>query len=384
MDFSSAKGVLVVDPIEATNICIRKAAATVYCLFQIDNRVHRSQDTNYRVPSVPKWKEDSQCRFDIEPGLIPLLKIYVLQKTSGLPLVVGKAEVNLIDIFYEQKSDRWVKLAPTGLLNLEFTFYQAAPMLPKKAPSTQKASQRTKLTTDIPDQIRTEQPQAKVSSADKVFEDEKEERNRLRQLAKRVKRRYRESRASREFAMKEQMKKMTNDEFLYMEVNQRVEKKLPDVPATEEDEVVQIEENIPDISILSIDSDSLSQIELDKLPFSAESIGLDITKKLEVLKYEEEKSRIQEARKNYIPLSTEAFAVISRLERGNARPSDFKVEGGASEYKGDGTWNIGRLSDAAFTGDRPKLPPKIPYGMESEEYYMLHRQEFIEYFKTVS
>lgn len=377
MEFSSAKGILVVDPIEARNICIKRASSNVYCLFQIDNRVYRSKTTAFKVPSLPRWKEDSQCRFDIDPGVTPLLKVFVLEKTNGLPLVVGKGELNLIDIFYEKKSDRWVKLSPMGQLDLELTFYQAAPMLPRKTlPNPKVPPKHPQREGEVKENLNQ-----KVSSVDQVFEEEnREERHRLRQLAKKVKRRYRESRSSREFVMKEQLKKMTNDELLYVEVNQKIEKALPDVPG---DDSVKIEENIPDINVLSIDTESISQIDLNKLPFSADSIGTHMITKLDELKAQQEKQKEEDSKKMYTPLSTEAFSIISRLERGRARPKDLQVEGGASDYKGDGTWGKGRLTDAAYTGERPRLPPKIPYGMNAEEYYMLQRREYVDYFKTV-
>lgn len=381
MVFSSAKGVLVVDPIEARNICIKKlASSNIYCLFQIDNRVHRSKTTTFKVPNLPKWKEDSQCRFDIVPGLTPLLTVYILEKTNGLPVVLGKGELNLIEIFYEKKSDRWIRLSPMGQLDLELTFYQAAPMLPSKSfvPQLPPRDQSAK-----PEILKEEEKQ-KISSVDQVFEDQKEERHRLRQLAKKVKRRYKEARSSREFTMKEQLKKMTNDELLYVEVNGNSEKELPELPIDiEVDDTVEIEENIPDISALSFDSDSISQIDLAKLPFSADSIGTQVATKLDELKLQQEKEREEESKKMYTRLSTEAFSIISRLERGSARPQDFEVEGGASEYRGDGTWGRGRLTDAVYTGERPKLPPRIPHGMSAEEYYVLERKDYIAYFKTI-
>lgn len=382
MEFSAAKGVLVVDPIEARNIILRRSVSTLYCLFQIDNIVHRSKPTIFKTNRAPGWKEDSQCRFDVDPGFTPVLNVYLMEKTNGLPIVVGKGELNLIEIFYEKRSDRWVKLSPMGQLNLELTFYQVSPFLPAKAPpqvpmKVQPARENKK----------SEEAKQKISSVDQVFVDEnKEERFRLRQLAKKVKRRYKESRSNREAQMKSQLEKMTNDELLFVEVNQNIEKELPEVPSSDsqsDQDSLGSGDKLPDINVLSVDSDTLSQLDFGTLPFSADSIGTHMVAKLDVLKSQQEKQREEEQKFNYTPLSAEAFAIINRLERGSARHKDFQVDAGVSDYKGDGTWGKGRLTDAVFTGERPKLPPKIPYGMVSEEYYMLHRQDYIEYYKTI-
>ncbi|CCH43571.1 hypothetical protein BN7_3124 [Wickerhamomyces ciferrii] len=381
LKFNSAKGVLVVDPIEARNICTTKSSSKIYCLFQIDNKAFRSKTTQLQEHISPKWNEDSQCRFDIDPGVTPLLKIYILERTSGLPKVLGKGELDLVDIFYEKKVDKWTKVPPTGQINIEYTFYQVAPMLPHKQPTRgPSVPVKNPLPNSPTETVTVNKP--KISSVDSVFVDDQKEKTRLRKLASKVKRRYERRISLRETEMEQQLQKMTNDELLVFEVNNSPKDKLNNEEIIHRDEEPEgLEE--PEVNVYSIESSKLEELDLNSLPFSADSIGSTVVTKLEKVKAEDQRKKRREAKAAYERLSPSAFAIMNRLEQGRAKRDDFRVDNGVSDYKGDGTWGKGRLSDAVYTEGRPVLPPKIPIGMSSEEYYMLNRKEYLEYFQQI-
>lgn len=450
---SAARGLLVVDAIEARGlryITNQDGANGVYLLFQIATNVQRTRAGTTTSGSLPlKWTEESQCRFDIKPEAPPVLEVYAMQgRSQGLPMCLAKGEINLIDAFYQKESDRWIKLSPLGQVNVELTFYELQPLLPAK-----KRVQRKQTSHTVPPQSpATAAVQKKetntdklISSVDRVFEDDaKEARGRLRDLARRVQRRYKESVASHYDSIH---KRRTSRDMLINEMNESPkEKTLPNLPssATVFDEPhVRIEDRglqsplkpaeqsptraqaqrypLPpppppplkshthnsrensatsessanttfsrsgvDLSSLTLDEPlKADDLDLSNVPFSASSIGtskLSSEQQLQLMRKEHARKKEEDFKTNYVPVSPEMYALVDRLEKGLVTRRDFEVDEGVSMYNGDGTWKRGCLRDSVPTNAPPVLPPKIPVGMRPEEFFVLNKRDYIEYFRTV-
>lgn len=353
--FNLAKGILVVDPIEVRGIRTKNRPAEIYLLFQINTVVNRSKvistNRNYL-----KWNEDSQGRFDIGPSENkPILTIYLMEKTHLIPIIIDKCEVDLIDIFILKNVDKWVQFKKLGLLNLEFTFYELAPMIPIKG-EAQIQGELVEI-----EEIKVETKKLdKISAADQVFDETKEEMSKFRSLIKRVKRRYKSVDYSNGYSNSNNNSHSHRSSFDFN-------------PLKTEIEVVQKQEIVP-LPPRKDTLESLDSIDLNNLPFSADDIGGNFSLKNEKIKIIQKKEISNKL--NYKRLTPEEYKLAMRLEQGIIRPEDFKIDSGASEYNGDGTWNKSCLRDSyRVMGVAPKLPPRIPIGMTNEEYYIINRDK---------
>lgn len=347
--------------------------APVYVLFRIDNVVQRTQMTAVGNSGSLRWTEDSQSRFDVKPGALPVLSFFVMELRRTLPVCLTRGELPLSEVLREKESSRTISLHPMGQLELEMTYYPIVPIVPRRGPKEPVAIEKKGDTN----------AGRLISSVDQVFVDEKtEERNRLRKFARSVKRRYRSSKSH--YPAAQRSRSVRNLELLQAQVD--TERALPATGVdAEPDTPDSVQPTLFSRSSAELNPNdrtpSLEELDLSTLPFSAGSIGTKEPEKLGVLRVKYEEERLDNLK--YTSYPPEVYAFLDRLEKGNASPSDFVIEGGVSDYKGDGTWGRGCLRDSIPASEPPCLPPKIPVGMEGPEYFVLEKKSYMEYFKGI-
>jgi hypothetical protein len=375
MSFDITQGILVADPIEGRGIRARSIHPQVYVLFEIGTKVQRTKITTAESSLLTKWREDSQCRLDIKLDMLPILKVSVMECRKPLPLCLALGELDLVDVFYEKESSRVISLNPCGQLELELTYYDIVPMLPKKGPECPPP---------IPtnDEVKVKELEQQVSSVDEVFVDDvvEEERSRLKRLVKGVKRRYHKSRSH---YPEQSHRRESRRNLLQLQAQVDIDgdnadaESQPSSPHSSSGTIF----SRTSMELTNLSSPKLEELDINSLPFSAGSIGRNEPQKTEVLRKQYEKKRAEKIEYNTFP--PEVYAFLDRLQKGNARPEDFDIERGVSEYNGDGTWSRGCLRDSVQTDEPPILPPKVPMGMTGEEYFVLQKEQCIDYFKTV-
>jgi hypothetical protein len=380
MSFDITQGILVADPIEGRGIRARSIHPQVYVLFEIGTKVQRTKITTAESSLLMKWKEDSQCKLDIQLDMPPILKVSVMEYRKPLPLCLAQGELDLIDVFYEKESSRIISLNPCGQLELELTYYDIVPMLPKKSPE----SPPPVAINDEAKVSKVRKLEQLVSSVDQVFVDDvvEKERSRLKRLVKGVKRRYQKSRSH---YPEQSHRRQSIRNLLQLQAQVDLEgsgdstdaESRPNTPHSSSGTIF----SRTSVELTDLSTPKLEELDINSLPFSAGSIGTNEPQKTDVLRKQYEKKRVE--RIEYNKFLPEVYAFLDRLQKGNAWPEDFDIERGVSEYNGDGTWSRGCLRDSVQTDEPPMLPPKVPMGMTGEEYFVLQKEQCIDYFKTV-
>ncbi|CEP20894.1 unnamed protein product [Cyberlindnera jadinii] len=370
------RGVLVVDPIEIRGLRARSASTSqVYILFQVSTTVRRTKRSPFTTSQYLKWSENSQCRFEIKPENEPNLQVFVMEYRTPLPLLLASGEVSLEDAFQQKESNAVISLKPYGQLEIELTYYAIVPVIPKKAEYTSVGDSPSD------DLQSTPSPKAEniISSVDLVFVDNgvKQETSRLRRLARKVKRRYHESRrASYEHTYDRQ----SQANLKQLEVQVNTGKELPDTPTTPLSSSDTLFHRTS-VELSDLKSEEMDGIDPLSLPFSAVDIGAQAPQKVEVLREQHEIDRVKNLK--YTSFPPEVFSFLDRLQKQNVKHEDFIIDKGISGYNGDGTWSRGCLRDFPHDEEAPCLPPKIPIGMVGEEYFVLNKENYMDYFKQV-
>lgn len=128
------------------------------------------------------------------------------------------------------------------------------------------------------------------------------------------------------------------------------------------------------------------------VPYSAASIGLYDENFTPLLATQQENPTPPKP----IQLSPQTYRLITSLSEGQPPSSFFQtlIQPGLSEYKGDSQWGKNRLRDSMInmnesllkSGDQrgvppPNLPPKVPVGLTKQEWFVLKRQDVVNYVK---
>lgn len=140
------------------------------------------------------------------------------------------------------------------------------------------------------------------------------------------------------------------------------------------------------------------------IPFSADTIGLDdddalptkvfhLGQAVQLLTHDSRLSVVHENPheidpRYYAPTPTEKMARSWRLQNGEGRSKDYKVDlnTDTTGYLGEGKWRTDRFSPSVFQRindenggfeNKPTVPPKIPQGLSEVEYYVLEKDSYL-------